>query len=360
MGWSFWSRRFLPGLGGDIVNANWRYEAKELLYRRLIGNTREINELVIERDMRFDHDLSAKLSKKKFTTFWGFQGSCFDSLKKANELGVDTICEMTIAHLPYARRILEDEAVMHPEWADSIDFISFPVAYEKRLIEEPAIAKKVIAISSFLKNTLISEGIDEKKITVIPLGFDVNAVKYNPITEPVANRPLRLLYAGRITQRKGIKYLLEAMKAFNKKDVELHIIGNIYGSGNAFRSFSDTYSYTKGVTQAELFKIYSNYDALVFPSVLEGFGLVTVEAMGAGLPVITTPHTNATELITNGKNGFLIPIRNTQAIIESIEHLRNLNDDGFQQMRQHARETAMKYTWEAHKHCIAQFISSSN
>ena len=203
----------------------------------------------------------------------------------------------------------------------------------------------------------MEEGVAADKVTVIPLGFDASSVEFPEETEPINNRPLRLLYVGRITQRKGMKYLLEAIRSFDKKDVELHIIGNIYGSGTAFKTYTNLYTYTKGISQQELFKVYKQYDALVFPSVLEGFGLVTVEAMGAGLPVITTPHTNATEVIKEGINGFVVPIRDTKAIVEAIARLRNMDNASFQQMRHEARKTALQYTWDEHREKVRHFIT---
>ncbi|MCS3801722.1 glycosyltransferase [Niastella sp. OAS944] len=355
-GLSFLSRRYLQGLGGKYVGSAWKYEVREQVVRRLKGNTPAITELVFKRDVAFDNDLSRKLSKLSFDAYWGFQGSCRNCLAVSNEMGKPSICEMTIAHVPFAKRILQEEAALHPEWADSIDFASFPAYFEKRMVEEPVIAQKVIAISAFLKQTLVQEGIDESKVTVIPLGFDAKSVSFSEESESIANRPLRLLYAGRVTQRKGIKYALEAMRAFNKKDVELHIIGNLYGSGNAFKSYKDKYQYRSGITQQELFKTYQQYDALLFPSILEGFGLVTVEAMGAGLPVITTPNTNATEVIRDRKNGFLVPIRDTQAIIKAIEELRGMDNITFQQMRYEARKTALQYTWDSYTNRVSDFI----
>jgi glycosyltransferase involved in cell wall biosynthesis len=357
---AFWSRRFHDGLGGEYVSANWKYEIKEIVTRKIKGNTREVNDLVLKRDVSFDQYVSNTLKHTDFDCFWGFQGSCLESLKVANKRLAHTICEMTIAHIPYAQKLLAEEAALHPEWADSIDFSSFPASYEKRLVEEPYEAKSVIAISEFLRNTLIDGGVEPHKISVIPLGFDVSAIKYIPTTVSPRNRPLRLLYAGRITQRKGVKYMLEAIAQFHKNDVELYIIGNIYGSGDAFNKYRHLYNYRPGVSQATLFELYADYDALIFPSVLEGFGLVTIEAMGAGLPVITTPNTNATELIQNGINGFVVPIRDTEAIVQAITSMRNMSEEQFSAMRASARETALRYTWDVHRNSIEDLLSNIN
>ncbi|OQP50830.1 hypothetical protein A4H97_03115 [Niastella yeongjuensis] len=355
---TFFSRRFLDGLGGNKVHSSWKYEIKELVYRRLKGNTQAVSQLVYDRDVKFDKDLAGKLHRLHFDAFWGFQGSSRECIDKANELGKESICEMTIAHVPFAKRLLLEEAKLHPEWAESIDFVSFPAHYEMRLIEEPLLAKKVIAISSFLKKTLVEEGVTSEKISVIPLGFDANSVSFEKENESINNRPLRVLYAGRITQRKGIKYLLDAIKCFNKKDVELHIIGNVYGKGQEFEKYKDLYQYTPGISQLQLYKQYKDYDVLVFPSLLEGFGLVTIEAMGAGLPVITTANTNASEVLRHGLNGYLVPIRDSQAIVDAITRIRNMDNPEFQRMRQLARLTALQYTWDVHKEKVLTFLNS--
>jgi hypothetical protein len=353
---NFWSRRFIDGLYGNAVDCNWKYEAKEIVHRRLKGNSNYINELVYKRDIGFDQALANKLKKLDYTVYWGFQGSSHECLKVVAGENRTGICEMTSVSLPFAKKILMEEAILHPEWADSIGFAELPAHYEKRILEEPQIAKHVIAISSFLKQTLLADGINADKIHVLPLGFDAKKIKYIPQTDTINNRSLRILFAGRITQGKGMKYLLDAMKMFNKQDVELHIIGNIFGSGNAFKKYSPYYNYRPGVSQAELFQLYSNYDVLVFPSLLEGFGLVTVEAMGAGLPVITTPNTNATEVIKDGENGFLVPIRDTEAIVNAIGKIRNMDDGQFQQMRRNARNTALQYTWDVYRENLAQLL----
>jgi starch synthase len=354
---NFLSRRFLPGLYAPAVQSNWKYEVKEMALRALRKSGAEISNTVYERDVRFDRDLSKKLPRLTYDIFWGFQGSSLNCLQQSNKLGKKTVCEMTIAHLPFAKRLLEEEAKLVPEWAETIDFTNFPSTYEERLINEPLEARHVIAISAFLKKTLENEGVPPEKIYVIPLGFDASEIEFTTETASIENRPLRILYAGRITQRKGMSYLLEAIRSFNAKDVELHIIGNVHGNSTAFKKLSKYYIYQPGVSQRELFKLYGQYDVLVFPSLLEGFPLVTVEAMGSGLPVITTAHTNAAEVLKDGINGCLVPIRDSHAIEQAITRIRNMDNAGFQAMRHAAREAALQYTWDTYQHRVKQFLN---
>ena len=97
------------------MNSNWKYEIKELVYRRLKGNSQAVSELVYDRDIKFDKDLSQKLNRLQFDAFWGFQGSSHECINKANELGKESICEMTITHVPFAKRLILEESKIHPE-----------------------------------------------------------------------------------------------------------------------------------------------------------------------------------------------------------------------------------------------------
>jgi starch synthase len=346
------------------VEANWRFEVKELLYARLFGNSEKTQQAVYQRDVKFDHYLARKLSKNfsPFTLhpsplFWGFQGSCHASLRAARNSGFYSICELATAHVTAAQKILGEEQKLHPEWADSFDNLLFPSYYQKGLEEEPFLADKVVAASRFTRNTLVEAGLPYEKIYVLPLGFDATNIPYNPDAFPAyLDRPLRLLYAGRITQRKGIKYLLEAVSRFNRTDVEIHIIGYIHGKGAGLKAYKDRYQLHPALSQQELFHAYSQYDALVLPSVFEGFGLVIVEAMAAGLPVITTPNTMGPDIIEEDKNGYIVPIRDVDALEQAIGKLAGKNPEEFHQMRLNARKSALEFTWDKYRERLGVFL----
>lgn len=347
---TFWSRRFLDGLYGSMVDSNWRFEFPEYLLRLKEGKSENVQKAVYRRDVSFDKYIARKIKTSDSDVFWGFQGSCHDSLTIAKSKGITAVCELATAHVVEAKKILGEEARLHPEWADSIDNLVFPSDYEKRLEEEAQIADYVIAASDFTKQSLLNSGIDQGKILKLPLGFDLSYVPYSKTFESasIENRPLKLLYAGTVTQRKGIKYLLEAMKAFSSKDVELHIIGGIQGSGEAFAQYSN-YIYHAPVSQYELFQMYSQYDVLILPSVFEGFGLVIAEAMAAGLPVIATPNTFGPEIVNNGENGFIVSVRDVKAIETSIAFFRNCTNVQFYGFVEKANQFAQNYSWSAYQ-----------
>jgi glycosyltransferase involved in cell wall biosynthesis len=351
----FWTRRFLSGLGGDKVESNWRFEFKEMLYSKLFGLNEKTLNAVYERDVKFDHFLARKMSRQNGNVFWGFQGSCLESLRAARKNRKVAICELASIHVPFVKRMMEEEKQLHPEWADSIDNRSFPEAYYKRLCSEPHQADVVVGASEFTLQTLREDNVPTDKLRKLPLGFEIEHIPY--AERPAQNGPVRLLYAGRITQRKGIKYLLEAMQSIDPKDAELHIIGHSHGSGVALKKY-DHYILHQPLQQYDLFRRYQEFDALVLPSIFEGFGLVIVEAMAAGLPVITTPNTIGPEMIQHGENGFIVPIRDVSSIVGAVKELIRRTGDERSAMRRKARASALQFSWEAYKKRLPDLLAT--
>ena len=351
----FWSRRFLAGIDTNKIESNWRFEFKEMLFGKLYGQSQKTLNAVYERDEKFDHYVASRMNQLSGNIFWGFQGSSLNSLKAAKANGKLAICELATAHAPSAKRILEEEKKLHPEWADSIDNLTFPEQYFQRLCEEPHHADVVIGASQFTLQTLREDGVSDSKLTLLPLGFEVDHIPFEKDRKRKSG-PIKVLFAGRITQRKGIKYLLEAMKHFDPREIELHIVGHIHGEGEALNTYKNFVLHAP-MQQYELFERYQEFDLFALPSVFEGFGLVIVEAMAAGLPVIATPHTIGPELIENGTNGYIVPVRNVLEITNSINDFLKKDEDERNQMRIKARESALKFSWDNYKERLKSLLS---
>ncbi len=114
------------------------------------------------------------------------------------------------------------------------------------------------------------------------------------------------------------------------------------------------------MAQSVLFQVYKNFDALVHPSLFEGFGLVIPEAMAAGLPVITTPNSIGPELMTEGQNGYIVPIRNADMLEEAIVHLRNKTNEQYTQVCKAARAAALHFSWSAYQSRLSKLLESWN
>ena len=98
------------------------------------------------------------------------------------------------------------------------------------------------------------------------------------------------------------------------------------------------------------------HDVFVFPSLFEGFGLVILEAMAQGLPVITTSHTVGPDIIEDGVDGFIVPIRSSEAIAEKLELLA-ADRPRLEAMREAAIATARRFTWENYRRRLAEVLA---
>lgn len=160
----------------------------------------------------------------------------------------------------------------------------------------------------------------EQKLSVIPLGADLS--RFSPADEQERQRLRRLyrlppvftvLFVGRVIPRKGVPVLLQAMSLLNKR-LSAHLI--IAGQGKApylrrlrtmARKLGVSVSFLGNIPHEDIHTLYQCADCFVCPSQKhESFGLVNVEAMATGLPVIASNNGGIREIIETGRNGFLI------------------------------------------------------
>src|SRR5262249_36826249 len=147
-----------------------------------------------------------------------------------------------------------------------------------RLASEPIMANHWIAASTFTKETLVENGIDPNRVHIVPYG--VQHERFQPRADGAEGR-LKLLFVGSLTQRKGIRYLLEALKLLDTRQVEATVCGWAAQDLTLFHGFENTVKLRLSASHAELAEAYASSDLFVFPSLAEGFGHVLLEAMAA-------------------------------------------------------------------------------
>ena len=254
------------------------------------------------------------------------------------------------------RRILREELVMHPECAASLEKeweLALPEEDFDHLVAETEMAVKFLAASSFTRASLIEHGARADDISVVPYGVDLQ--RFRPGGPKRSDGRLHLLFVGRINQRKGIKYLLQALRHFSPGEVRLTVCGRVVDDLELFREFRDQVEVRPSVTEGELVSAYQQADLFVFPSVAEGFGQVLLEAMASGLPILSTTHTAAPDLIEDGREGFIVPPRRpdllTQHIAWALVHRAELAEMGVA-----ARSRAEFFTWQRFRSAVSASV----
>jgi glycosyltransferase involved in cell wall biosynthesis len=177
-------------------------------------------------------------------------------------------------------------------------------------------ANQIISSSTALKSLLVKQSPD-MKITLIPYGFDVE--RFNPH----AIKQKRILVVTRMLERKGVQYLLKALKGFTV-DYSVHIVGdgpflptvqklaNNVGANVKLWGWLDNRS-------PELKELYETSSIFVFTSEAENFPVALMESMAAGLAIITTKGTGCAEVV--GDTAVLVEPRNPEAIRAALKVL---------------------------------------
>lgn len=170
-----------------------------------------------------------------------------------------------------------------------------------------------------------------------------------------------ILFVGRLAEKKGVTYLIEAMK---KVDAMLVIAGGGPLESELkeqAREQVDKIKFIGARTHEELKTIYASSDVFVAPSITakdgdkEGFGLVILEAMASGLPVVASNSGGIPEVITEGKDGFLTEEKDSNDIAVKINKILN-DTQMYERMTQNAQNTAQKYDYQVIAEKYAKII----
>jgi glycosyltransferase involved in cell wall biosynthesis len=221
------------------------------------------------------------------------------------------------------------------------------IAHQKiveKELEEYEKADYIQLISSFAKRTFIECGVSPDKIILATPGVDI--LQFSPVKKE--DHIFRIIYCGGISIRKGVHYLLRAFYELNLPNSELWLIGNFSEGMRPFlKRYYSPKIRLKGVfPQSKLYEQYSQGSLACLNSIEDGFGVVILQAMACGLPVICTTNTGGSDVIQNGIDGFIIPIRDIGALKEKILFLYE-NKDRCREMGELARKrSATFFTWD--------------
>ena len=212
--------------------------------------------------------------------------------------------------------------------------------------EELALASKIVVASRFTERSLLDAGIPAEKIAVIPYGVNWDWFAAGPEQVRTAGK-LVFLFVGLLKVEKGIGLLLEAWKRLGASDAELWLVGS--GDPSVIQSARDV----AGVRVMgklgpdDLRKAYRGASVFVFPTFCDGFGLVLLEAMSSGLPIIATPNCAAPELVRAGAAGLIVPAGDPAALCSAMADAC-ANRPAWAGRGAAAKEIAKAYSWESY------------
>jgi len=300
----------------------WELENSEIiseLYFELIKRATKklsfINREIIDNFIKKQHAKNSKKFLKECDIHIGWSGSSLETIIEAKREGKIFILERGSSHFTYQTKILEEDYKRYGNRTFTPNYLTW-----QRELLEYELSDYISVPSSFAKRSFLEYGVPEEKLIVNPYGVDLSAFKQIKKEDDI----FRIIYAGAGSFQKGYHYLLQAFYELNLPNAEVWHLGSIK---DEIKPYLDKYKTDKWILkghkpQSELYKYYSQGDLFVMPSIQEGLALVQAQAMACGLPLICTTNTGGEDFITEqGKEGFVIPIRDIEALKEKILYL---------------------------------------
>ncbi len=227
------------------------------------------------------------------------------------------ICDRLSTHHRFQDEVIAEE---HARWG-----LPRPVESPGSIERDEAIyaqADAVVVPSSFAGRTFVELGVAAEKVHVIPFGVRLQNFRRS-IPPPDIRDCFEVIFAGQVTLRKGIPYLLEAFARVRHPNKRLRIMGGRQSQLTEFfaKFPQDSVEFLGSLPQPELAAIMGSSHVLVLPSIEDGFGFVMNQAMACGCPVIASTNTGGEDLFTDGEQGFTVPIRDVAALADRMQRL---------------------------------------
>jgi len=269
-------------------------------------------------ELGFDREVARRYAGS-YSCIFGMEHSSSETFIRQKESGGLCILRQVMAHGRYAENVMRCQINKFPQYSNAYTAILLEEGdtFLARKENEYRLADLILANSSFVKDTFIRSGVYADKIEVIPTGCPVNYRA--PANSGRGNQPLVFLFAGRLSLRKGLPYLMEAWDMLKPEGTaELWLVGEKEIPGNIFEGRKSGIRVFGALAPSRLAEAYSRADVFVFPTLLEGLAYVVLEALSSGLPVITTVESGASNFVVNGENGFVIDSANTASLYQSM------------------------------------------
>ncbi len=328
------ARNLLPGLGLQRLTTNEHAWASiDAVYRNL--------------DRSVARRLETITQKQEISAVYAYEDGALETFKKAKALGLTCIYDLPIAYWETVRKLLMEEADRLPQWALTLAGGINDSKYKlERKTQELELADVVLAPGNFVARSLPGWAAG-KSLIISPFGSPDMGISVQTSKAESKSRKLRVLFAGSMSQRKGLGDLFQAVKLLNSPHVELIVMGSTIAPMSFYKSQLPSFNYLPNRSHKQVLELMASCDVFCLPSIVEGRALVMQEAMSQGLPLIITSNTGGEDLIKLNETGFLIPIRSAESIATKLQwfldHRSSIRDMG-----QSAKEHAARYTWEAY------------
>ena len=296
-----------------------------------------------------DRNLAFEASRRHPSAVYCYEDGALHSFQAAKPLGARCFYDYPVAHWRKVRSLMEEECHLQPEWINTMP--GFKDSQEKldRKDEELRLADQIIVASEFSRASLSMCPFPLAPIFVNRYGAPTALLENRRLPLKLNNSsPIKVLFVGGLHQMKGISYLLDAMKLLGNRG-SLTLIGALPTRDcRPLNAALSSNQWIPSLAHDDILTQMSSHDVFAFPSLSEGFGMVITEALSQGLPVITTPNTCGPDVLSDGEDGFIVPIRSPVALAEKLELLHR-DRDLLATMSEASQAKARQLSWASYR-----------
>jgi starch synthase len=273
------------------------------------------------------------------STVYAYEDAALASFGTARRRGVRCVWDLPLPHWRTLDTMWREESRRWPGAMGDSPPIE-PAWKTQRKDSELALADQVSVASEFTRQSLENAG-SMKPVIVLPYGFPVE--RFGKRSEAPGG-PFTVLSVGTHDLRKGTPYLLEAWRQSGIRNGRLRLVGPLKLTKAFLDRYAGLFEHVPHLPRAQLEAEYQAADLLAFPTLGDGFGLVIQEAMCCGTPVVTTGCGGGPACIENETQGFIVPDRNVDALVDVFRRAAS-DRDALATMGVAARQRAERWTW---------------
>ncbi len=294
---------------------------------------------------RFDRKVSRALPHIAPKAVVVYETCALETLKAAKRLGLPTILDAASVH--HSLQAMPDAET------------SFRAGINARKDAEIALADHILCCSAFAAQSYIDAGVPKDRVHAIPLGFE--AVSFGPSPDATLHRgPLRIAFAGRFTRVKGADLLADALAALAARGLPFECriaAARADGDAQMIARLGRHATLLGKVPHGELAELYRWADILVMPSRFDSFGLVLLEALACGLPVLASDHVGASDFIVSGVNGDVVSSEDIEVMTGRLVEYAT-DPAPVRSMRAAAIASAQGADWSQYRIRVAQAVTA--
>lgn len=312
-----WMRLKREGLPRELVGTfPWIHTPEMLMQRFGFSNAWMLDQMSYGNALGFDAWTDWQLQGRDAPdALIAISGSSLKTGLHLQERGARFICDRGSSHQRYQEQIVSDEYHL---WG-----VTRPVTDIRDILREEKIYEAADAItvpSSFAARSFLDCGVRPEKLHVIPYG--VRLERFSRRGEPPSDR-FQVIFAGSVSLRKGVPYLLKAFAALRHPAKRLQVAGAMHPDMKTVLDGLpvDQVEFLGAVSQERLVELMSTSHVMVLPSIEEGLALVQGQALACGCPVLCSTNTGGEDLFSDGVEGFIVPIRDVQALELRMQQL---------------------------------------